>query len=478
MTASTKIKRALLSVSDKRGLSVFAKGLTNSGVELLATGGTYKYLKDRNIPVKKAATEPLGEILSGRVKTLSRKIFAGILADNSDTSHMAQIRKLKIKPLGLVCVTPYKLKKLPENIDIGGIALLRAAAKNYGSVTAVCDPKDYKLVIFHIREKGFVPRDLSEKLSLKVFRLTSEYDSKILRIAKAPQKGTGETSLKYGENPQDKASGDFADGCSQISGKQMSSNNIFDMEAAYNIVNEFNKPSCAVIKHRNASGAAVSEKLIKSLKRAYAADSLSAWGGVYGFNRKMDSKCAAFLSKKFVDCIVAPEFSREALEIFSRKKTVLFKAPRSRANRMTKSSVFGTVIEEKGRPLFKPVTVTKKKPCKSIMSDLKFAWKVVKHTTSNAVVIASGGRTLAVCGGSQSRIRALEICGTYLKKRNNMVLATDGFFPFDDSIKLAKKIGIKAIIQPGGSIRDGEVIKTADKLGMTMFFTGHRVFKH
>jgi len=473
-----KIKRALISVSDKTGLSAFARALASSGVELLATGGTYKYLKDRNIPVKKAASEPLGEILSGRVKTLSRKIFAGILADNSNASHTAQIKKLKIKPIELVCVTPYKLDKLPENIDIGGIALLRAAAKNCGSVTAVCDPAYYKLVISQIREKGFVPRKVSAKLALKVFKLTSEYDRRILRLAGAPEAAAGDTPLKYGENPQDKASVSFADGGSQISGKPMSSNNIFDMEAAYNIVNEFNKPACAVIKHRNASGAAISEKLISSLKRAYAADSLSAWGGVYGFNRRVDGACAAFLSKKFVDCIVAPDFSRKALEIFSKKKTVLFKAPRRRAVTVLKSSSFGTVIEKKGAPKFKPFTVTKKKAGKTITADLEFAWKVVKNTTSNAVVIAAGGRTLAVCGGSQSRVRALEICGTYLKKQKNMVLATDGFFPFDDSIKLAKKMGIKAIIQPGGSIRDAAVIKTADKLGIIMLFTGHRGFRH
>ncbi len=478
MNNGIKIKRALISVSDKKGLAAFARGLTANGVELLATGGTYKYLKDRNIPVKKAASEPLGEILNGRVKTLSRKIFAGILADNSDVSHKAQLKKLKIKPIGLVCVTPYKLNKLPESIDIGGIALLRAAAKNCNSVTAVCDTQDYELVLSQIREKGFIPNDVSEKLALKVFKLTSEYDRRILRLSGSHSPGFGDTPLKYGENPHDEAFVSFADGCSQISGKKMSSNNIFDMEAAYNIVNEFNKPACAVIKHRNASGAAIAEKLIPALKRAYETDPLSAWGGVYGFNRRMDTECAAFLSKKFVDCIVAPDFSREALEIFSQKKTVLFKAPCRRAANMSKSSAFGTVTEKKGAPKFRPLTVTKKKAGKTITADLEFAWKVVKNTTSNAVVIASGGRTLAVCGGSQSRIRALEICGTYLKKQKNMVLATDGFFPFDDSIKLAKKMGIKAIIQPGGSIRDTEVIKTADKLGMIMLFTGHRVFKH
>ncbi len=478
MSNGIKIKRALISVSNKTGLSAFARALASSGVELLATGGTYKYLRDRNIPVKKAASEALGEILSGRVKTLSRKIFAGILADNANASHMAQIKKLKIKPIGLICVTPYKLDKLPENIDIGGIALLRAAAKNCGSVTAVCNPADYKLVISQIREKGFVTREVSEKLALKVFKLTSEYDKRILHLAGAPKANAGGTSLKYGENPHDKASFGFAAGCAQISGKQMSSNNIFDMEAAYNIVNDFNKPACAVIKHRNASGAAISEKLITSLKKAYAADSLSAWGGVYGFNRRLDGTCAAFLSDKFVDCIVAPDYSRKALEIFARKKTVLFKAPRRQPACLIKSSVFGTVTEKKGSPKFKPFTVTKKKAGKSIITDLEFAWKIVKSTTSNAVVIASGGRTLAVCGGAQSRVRALEICGTYLKKQKNMVLATDGFFPFDDSIKLARKMGIKAIIQPGGSIRDAAVIKTADKLGIIMLFTGHRGFRH
>ncbi|MCD6311546.1 MAG: hypothetical protein J7M11_03710, partial [Elusimicrobia bacterium] len=196
MNSGIKIKRALISVSGKKGLAAFARALASQGVELLATGGTYNYLKDRNIPVKKAASEPLGEILSGRVKTLSRKIFAGILADNSNASHMAQIKKLKIKPIELVCVTPYKLDKLPENIDIGGIALLRAAAKNCGSVTAVCNPKDYQLVISQIRKKGFIPRGISEKLALKVFKLTSEYDKRILRLAGAPEAAAGDTPLK------------------------------------------------------------------------------------------------------------------------------------------------------------------------------------------------------------------------------------------------------------------------------------------
>ncbi|PKM99099.1 MAG: bifunctional phosphoribosylaminoimidazolecarboxamide formyltransferase/inosine monophosphate cyclohydrolase [Elusimicrobia bacterium HGW-Elusimicrobia-2] len=401
-----------------------------------------------------------------------------MLADNSDASHTAQLKKLKIKPIELVCVNPYKLKKIPENIDIGGIALLRAAAKNCGSAVPICDPRDYKLILSQIRRRGYVPRDVSEKLALKVFNLTSEYDRRILRGWGFASAGCGDTPLKYGENPQDKAFVNFANGCSQISGKQMSSNNIFDMEAAYNIAGEFNKPSCAIIKHRNASGVAVAEKPSEALKRAYNADSLSAWGGVYGFNRRLDAECAAFISKKFVDCVVAPDFSPEALEIFSRKKTVLFKAPLRRAAEILKSSAFGTINEIPGKSAFKPQTVTKKKAGKIMMRDLEFAWKVVKNTASNAVVIASQGRTLAICGGAQSRIRALEICGNYLKKRENMVLATDGFFPFDDSIKLAKKMGIKAIIQPGGSMRDAEVIKTADKLGLIMLFTGFRAFRH
>ncbi|MDO9513617.1 MAG: bifunctional phosphoribosylaminoimidazolecarboxamide formyltransferase/IMP cyclohydrolase [Elusimicrobiota bacterium] len=474
-----QIKRALISVSDKKGLGLFAKALASQGAELLATGGTYKYLKERKIPVKQAASEPLGEILSGRVKTLSREIFAGILADNSDASHRQQLRLLKIKAIELVCVTPYKLNKLPESIDIGGIALLRAAAKNCSSVIPVCDPTDYKLIIEQVKNKGFVPREVSEKLAMKVFKLTSDYDSRILRrAAPAASERTGTQKLRYGENPMDKAEVIFARGCSQISGKQMSSNNIFDMEAAYNIVNEFKKPACAVIKHRNASGAAVAEKSLTALKKAYGADPLSAWGGVYAFNRRVDKDCAAFLSKKFVECIVAPDFSREALAAFCRKNTVLFKAPDRPAVATVKSSVFGTVTENKGDLSFRPVTVTKKKAGKNLMRDLEFAWKIVKNTTSNAVVIAAQGQTLAVCGGAQSRVRAIEICGSYLKKQENMVLATDGFFPFDDSIKLAKKIGIKAIIQPGGSIRDAEVTKAADKLGMIMLFTGRRVFKH
>jgi len=473
-----KIKRALISLSDKRGLSFFAKALISEGVELIATGGTYKYLKERNIPVRQAATDPGGEILSGRVKTLSRKIFAGILADKSDASHRKQLERLKIKNIDLVCVNPYKLGKLPESIDIGGIALLRAAAKNCSSAIPVCDSGDYKSIIEEVRNKGFVSSALSKKLAMKVFGLTSAYDSAILARYGAGREPSGAQKLRYGENPADKASLIFAGGCSQISGKQMSSNNIFDMEAAYNIVSEFKKPACAVIKHRNASGAAAAEKPLEALKKAYDADPLSAWGGVYAFNRRVEKDCAAFLSKKFVECIAAPGFSSEALQILGGKKTVIFKAPLRHTEQTVKSSVFGTVTEKKARTSFRPRAVTKKKAGKSLMKDLEFAWKIVKHTTSNAVVIASRGQTLAVCGGSQSRGRAMEICGNYLKKQQNMVLATDGFFPFDDSIKLAKKMGIKAIIQPGGSIRDNDVIKTADKLGMIMLFTGYRVFKH
>ncbi|MCD6412760.1 MAG: bifunctional phosphoribosylaminoimidazolecarboxamide formyltransferase/IMP cyclohydrolase [Elusimicrobia bacterium] len=478
-----KIRRALISAGSKKKIEKFARFLAGRKIAIYATTGTVVHLKKKGIAATDVSKIVGSQILSGRVKTLSRGIFAGILADRGNAAHMGELKKTNVPAFDLVCVIPYKFGALPESIDIGGISLLRAAAKNHKFVVPVFEVRDFETVEREIAENGFVSFETSRFLAAKTFFFTGEYDRKIgmkvfgsLREKEFPNFFE---KLRYGENPGSSAflysiPATFR----QISGKKISLNNIVDMDAAFSLASEFRKPAVAVVKHRNPCGVACAEVISVALSEAFSADSQSAFGGVFGFNREVDGKSAKFLKDKFVDCIIAPGFGKEALKILRVKKTVLAIVRPCEKTEILKDTSFGKVAEKISRKSLNIKVVTKKKPTSLQMKDLVFAWKVVKHTTSNAIVAAKNEKTVAICGGSQSRVRAVEVCSSYSGRRRGLVLASDGFFPFPDSVAAASKIGVKAIIQPGGSIRDRDVIKEADRRKIAMVFTGQRCFLH
>ncbi len=478
-----KVLRALVSASSKSKILEFARFLAQKKIEIFSTSGTVSYLRGKGVPAKDISKIVGSQILSGRVKTLSRKIFAGVLANRFDPSHKEEIKNLKIPIFDLVCVIPYRLGGLPESVDIGGISLLRAAAKNHRSVVPVFDPLDFDRIRKELSATGFISFKTARALAAKTFFFTSGYDlaigEKMFKSVRNNALADFFENLRYGENPQDSA---FLlsrrESFSKISGKQISLNNIVDMDAAFSLVAEFRKPAVVVIKHRNPCGVACAGSISRALASAFEADSESAFGGVFAFNRKVDDKSAAFLKSKFVDCVIAPDFEKRAFDVLSKKKTTLVVAKSREKSLFLKDTSFGTIIEKKSLEPFSLKVVTKTRPTQKQIRDLLFAWKVVKHTTSNAIVVARDEKTLAICGGCQSRVRAVKNCLGYCGRRSESVLASDGFFPFPDSVAFASKMGVKAIIQPGGSIRDEKVIAEANRRKISMVFTGQRCFLH
>jgi phosphoribosylaminoimidazolecarboxamide formyltransferase/IMP cyclohydrolase len=510
-------KKAVISVSDKTGIIAFAGGLVKHGFELISTGGTYKTLKEAGIAVT-YVSEFTGfpEILDGRVKTLHPKIHGGILAMDSD-EHRAQCEENGIDLIDLVCVNLYPFRETIakehvtfeeaiENIDIGGPTMVRSAAKNHNRVTIVVNPENYGEILASLESSGSVPLVLRKRLAAEAFAHTAEYDRLIAGYLEGqiedtffPKNlrlfATKVQDLRYGENPGQKAvfyadpeagKGTLAYG-RQLQGKELSYNNWMDMDAAWEIASEYEETCCAIIKHTNPCGLALGSSVLEAFERALAADPVSAYGGIIAFNRVMDEETAAAMKGKFFEVIVAPAFSPKAKEILAAKVNLrLFVVGREECcdtrgwKIRTVNGGFLVQEEDKGiTPSSEWQAVSERKPTADDLAELEFAWKACKHVKSNAIVVANRKQVIGVGAGQMNRVGsakiALEQAG---EKTKGAYLASDAYFPFADSVELAHNFGIKAIVQPGGSIRDSEVIAAANKLGIILLFTGRRHFKH
>ncbi|MBO4595927.1 MAG: bifunctional phosphoribosylaminoimidazolecarboxamide formyltransferase/IMP cyclohydrolase [Bacteroidales bacterium] len=508
--------RALVSVSDKTGLVPFVKGLQALGWEIIATGGTQKLLEKegvKTIGISEVTGFP--EILDGRVKTLHPKVHGGILARRELPEHMQTLKDNGIGTIDLVCVNLYPfrqtiakegvtLEEAIENIDIGGPSMVRSAAKNWRDVSIVCDPADYDAVLAEIRETGNTTQETRLKLSAKAYTHTAEYDSCIATYMRAkaglPEKLFLEfdfkQELRYGENPHQSAafyaSADhvpfslaFA---KQIQGKELSYNNIQDANAALSVLRDFDEPFCLALKHMNPCGAAVGATIEEAWQAAYEADKVSIYGGIVGVNRELTAEVALGMKPIFLEIVIAPSYTPEALEILSAKKNL-----RVLQVDMTHSDVpvpqyvgvaGGLLVQELDTQVeeLKPeMCVTVKKPEAAIMKDLDFGWKIVKHVKSNAIAVVRDGHTIGIGAGQTNRVGSARIALEEAKAAgftDGLILASDGFLPFDDTVALAAEYGVTAIVQPGGSIRDADAIAKADELGIVMLFTGVRHFKH
>jgi phosphoribosylaminoimidazolecarboxamide formyltransferase/IMP cyclohydrolase len=513
-----KIKRALISVYDKTGIVAFARSLSGIGVEIISTGGTAELLKKEGIPVKEVSeVTRFPEMLNGRVKTLHPNVHAGLLALRDNPKHLETLAEHNIKPIDFLVVNLYPFwdavrtktdeREIIEMIDIGGPSMLRSAAKNYRFVAAISDPVDYTPVLEELKAKGALSEATHKKLAAKVFKLTSYYDSLISGYFSGVSTRANEVlypqrlsmdfekvvDLRYGENPHQKGSlyrelgsGLGVVNAKQLHGKELSFNNLLDLDAAFGMVEDFKEPACAIMKHTNPCGFAIGRNHQEAFKKAYACDPLSAFGSIIGFNGAVDGKTAAeILECGFIECVIAKGFSKEALSALSAKKNLrllVADAGISASPWDFKKVTGGLLLQD--RDIKDPTAadlkcVTKLSPKKSQIADLLFAFKVCRYPKSNAIVIVKNGATIGMGMGQPSRV---DSCHTAFskagKKSKGAVLASDGFFPKPDSIELAKKHGISAIIQPGGSVQDEVVIKACDRARIAMVFTGIRHFKH
>lgn len=508
--------RALVSVSDKAGLVPFVNSLVSLGWEIIATGGTMKLLQENGIKVINIS-EVTGfpEICDGRVKTLHPKVHGGLLARRDDESHLKALKDNNIEFIDMVCVNLYPFRQTIsksdvtmddaiENIDIGGPSMLRSAAKNYKDVTVVCDPDDYNTIIDEIKANGNTTLVTRLKLSAKAYTHTAEYDMCIANYMRK-QANLNEKlfleydlvqNLRYGENPHQQAkfyrTADdmpFSLGCAkQLHGKELSYNNIQDADAALAIVREFNVPFCVGLKHMNPCGAAIGKDVVDAWTKAYEADKVSIFGGIVATNCEITLEVAQLMKPIFLEIIMAPKFSKEAFELLSTKKNLrlievpMYKMPYTP---MQYKSVCGGLLAQdmdlNTAVVVDDMTVTKKHASETELDDLNFGLRIVKHVKSNAIVIVKNGQTLGVGAGQMNRIGSAEIA---LKQahangvKENLVMASDAFFPFDDCVTLANDMGVTAIVQPGGSVRDEDSIKKADECGIAMLFSGMRHFKH
>jgi len=515
---------SLLSVSDKTGLDRFAAGLKDLGFEIVSSGGTAKFLRSKGIKVTEVAklTE-YPPMLDGRVKTLHPVIHGGILADQTNPAHLKELRKFKIHPFSMVVCNLYPFEHVVskpnftheeaiENIDIGGPCMVRAAAKNYKSVAIVVDPEDYDAVLQELKEEGEIKAATREKLAFKAFKHTRYYDSIIVRYLTAKVEGETEfpthtdillekiEDLRYGENPHQKAAfyrevgvGEGAMGAQvtkakQLHGKELSFNNIVDMDAAWSTANYFADTTVAIIKHTNPCGVAKGAAVCEAYKKAFACDPVSAFGGIVACNRRIDEETAKEMKSLFVEVVIAPAYTPRALEILKEKKNLRImemgekSMGRSFSGFDYKRVSGGMLVQEPDLAQLgvnETKVVTKKQPSLSEMEDLFFAWGVAKHVKSNTIVLVKDGVAIGIGAGQMSRIEAAELAVKRSRTEvNGAVLASDAFFPFPDVVELAAKHGITAIIQPGGSKRDQESIDKANEAGMAMVFTGRRHFKH
>lgn len=508
--------RALVSVSDKRGVVEFATALAEMGWEIISTSGTLAALRGSGLKVTNISdVTGFPEICEGRVKTLHPKVHGGLLARRDKEDHMAQLAENGIETIDMVCVNLYPfeatiakegvtMEEAVENIDIGGPSMLRSAAKNYASVSVVCDPDDYAMVLEEIRECGNTKPETRLMLSAKAYTHTALYDS---HIATYMRKAAGMNeklflnfdavqSLRYGENPHQKAafyrSSDEVSysvaGARQLGGKELSYNNIQDANAALQIVREFSEPFCVGLKHMNPCGAGVGENIAEAWKRAYEADKVSIYGGIVAMNRPLTGEVAQMMKPIFLEIVMAPSFEPEALEVFASKKNLRLlevKMDGVKAPQKQYVGVTGGLLVQDADMECLDITgqmcVTERKPSERELKDMNFGWKIVKHVKSNAIVVVKDGMTLGVGAGQMNRVGSAEIALEQAKAAGvteGLVLASDGFLPFDDTVELASKYGVVAIVQPGGSIRDEDAIKKANEKGIAMLFTGMRHFKH
>lgn len=508
------IKNALISVSDKTGVVEFGRGLVELGVTIYSTGGTFKALQQAGVAVRSVEElTQFPEMMDGRVKTLHPMVHGGILAIRDNEAHQKAMADHGIQPLDLVVVNLYPfretiakdgvtLEEAIENIDIGGPTMVRSAAKNNAFVGIVVNPNRYNEVLARLRQDGDLGRDFRLVLAQEAFAHTAAYDVAIAnyfseRLGQTPfpaeylQAYEKVADLRYGENPHQKAAfykeighANGMGAMKQLHGKELSYNNIVDMEAAWNMVWEFTEPAACIIKHTNPCGAAIGSDLHEAYVKAYEADSVSAFGGIVALNREVDAATATEMSKIFLEVIMAPSFDGEALQILEAKKNIrLVELEKPKSNQVAVKKVSGGLLVQTEDDLIEEETtytvVTKVQPTKEQWDALRFAWKLVKHVKSNAILIAKDNRTLGVGAGQMNRVGsakiALEEAGAEAK---GAVLASDAFFPFGDTVATAAEHGIAAIIQPGGSIRDEESIANADKAGIAMVFTHVRHFKH
>lgn len=514
-----KVKRAVISVSDKDGIVDFSRELESLGVEIISTGGTYKLLKENGVKVKEVSdVTGFPEMLDGRVKTLHPKIHGGILARRDIPDHMSAIEKMGIEPIDMVVVNLYPFKQtvlksgvqfddIIENIDIGGPSMIRAAAKNYKSVAVLTDPSQYTDVLSQLKDNGGLDEPLLERLMTEAFVTTAEYDSMIAQqmhrrfIEGFPRSYPIPTEkvedLRYGENPNQAAAfyrepftpGPTVAKAEILHGKQLSYNNILDLDKALDIVMDFEKPTVAIMKHTNPCGLASAPTIYEAFKTAYAVDPLSAYGCVICLNRDCDLDTAEEISKYFVEAVMCPAFEPAALELLEKKKNLRLLrtnepiGPAYRVREYKMKKVQGGVLVQTDEDV--PVSrenlkvITKRAPTEEEIDALLFAWKLAKHVTSNAVVYVKGERAVGIGAGQMSRVDSAKIASMKANEpTEGCVMASDAFFPFRDGVDEAAKAGVTAIIQPGGSIRDQEVIDAANEHNMAMVFTGCRVFRH
>lgn len=511
--------RALVSVSDKRGLVPFVQSLKSLGWEIIATGGTMKLLRDSGIEVINISdVTGFPEICDGRVKTLHPKVHGGLLARRDMPSHLQALKENNIEFIDMVCVNLYPFRQTIakpnvgfaeaiENIDIGGPSMLRSAAKNCASVTVVCDPDDYDMIIDEIKSNGNTTESTRLKLSAKAYTHTAEYDMCIATYMRG-QAGLDEKlfleydilqPLRYGENPHQNAKFYRHQNANpnyslayarQLHGKELSYNNIQDADAALSIVREFyGTPFCVGLKHMNPCGAAIGKDVVEVWTKAYNADRVSIFGGIVATNQEITLEVAEMMKPIFLEIIMAPHFTQEAFDLLSTKKNIrLIEVTMDSASatpEMQYKTVAGGLLAEDEdlamAELDDSMTVTEKHPTSDQMTDLQFGLKIVKHVKSNAIVVVRNGVTLGVGAGQMNRVGSAEIAlkqAAQAGHTSDLVLASDAFFPFDDCVTLAHQYGVTAIVQPGGSVRDNDSIVKCNELGIAMLFSGKRHFKH
>ena len=515
--------RALISVSDKTGIVEFAKELVSLGVEIISTGGTYQKLKDEGIPaIEVSSLTGFPECLDGRVKTLHPVIHAGLLAMRSKKEHMNQLEQLGITPIDMVVVNLYPFKETilkdgvtreeaVENIDIGGPTMLRSAAKNYQDVAVVVDPEDYDIVIKELKEEGQVSLDTKFYFMQKVFMHTSNYDTMIANYLKKERNDTSfpdtltmtfekVQDMRYGENPHQQAAfyrevgkqvGSLVD-AKQLNGKELSFNNINDTNGALELLKEFTEPTVVACKHGNPCGVGSGSTIFEAWKKAYEADKVSIFGGIVVLNREVTKEVAEEMKQIFLEVIVAPSYEPEALELLKGKKNVRvlqlddISVPQKETAYDMKKVNGGLIVQTIDSKLLdgEVQVVTTTQPTKEQMEDLLFAFKMVKYVKSNGIAVAKNKQSIGIGPGQVNRIWATKQCFEHaqeligLEATKGAVLASDAFFPFADCVEAAHQAGIKAIIQPGGSVRDQESIDKCNEYGIAMVFTGIRHFKH
>src|SRR5438874_8449338 len=506
-----KITRALISVSDKTGVAAFARALERQGVDIISTGGTAALLRKEKIPVREISNfTALPEVLDGRVKTLHPRVHGGLLYRRGDAKHEAEARQCGFDPIDLVVVNLYpfeatvakpnvKPAEAIENIDIGGPSMIRSAAKNYESVTVVVDPADYDAVLENIRDnKGETTLKLRERLAIKAFVRTADYDRAISSFLNKEQATDASFSLslplamrlRYGENPHQIAAlyGDFEKYFEKLHGKELSFNNILDVSAATNLIAEFEEPTVAILKHTNPCGVGSDLDLRNAWDKAFATDKQAPFGGIIVCNRTLDEPLAKVISEIFSEVIIAPDFDPEARAILQKKKNlrlIRLLTPPTQARPPTDlRSVCGGLLVQNADVVGEITqnVVTKRRPTKTELKAMLFGWRVVKHVKSNAIVYARADRTLGVGAGQMSRVDASRIAIWKAKEAGlslkGSAIASDAFFPFPDGLVAAADAGATCVIQPGGSVRDEEVIAAANQRKMAMMFTGVRHFRH